>query len=132
MKLPLIDLISKKLEEFPSIKIAILFGSAAKNRLTPSSDIDIAVAAEKKMHFQEIEKLQSELTYTLKTNVDLIDLHFVSGPILQQALCTGKTIIKHSPLIFASLVKRMWFNQADMMPYSERILKAKCARFIDG
>ena len=124
--------IGKTLKEFPDVKISYLFGSSIKNRTTPSSDIDIAIAADSALSFTEKKELQEALTLALKQPIDLVDLNVVSGPILQQALCTGELICNNSPTLLASIVKRMWYNQADMMAYVERMLKSHCNRYING
>ncbi len=124
--------ISESLKEFPDIQISYLFGSSITNRATASSDIDIAVAAHEALLFKEKIKIQEAQTYSLKQQVDLIDLNVVSGPILQQALCTGEQIVNKAPILLASIIKRMWYNQADMMPYVERMLKSHCHRYING
>ncbi|MBT7632147.1 MAG: nucleotidyltransferase domain-containing protein [Desulfobacula sp.] len=50
--------IGKTLKEFPDVKISYLFGSSIKNRTTPSSDIDIAIAADSALSFTEKKELQ--------------------------------------------------------------------------
>ena len=47
-------------------------------------------------------KIQEALTLSLKQQIDLIDLNVVSGPILQQALCTGELIFNKTPFYFKS------------------------------
>lgn len=64
-------------------------------------------------------------------DVDLIDLQEVSGIILQQALCHG-VLIRSTPSTYVSLIRKMWYNQADMMPYTRRVLERHAQRFIRG
>lgn len=124
--------ISQSLKDFQTIQISYLFGSSITNRATSTSDIDIAIAANEVLSSKEKLKIQEALTYALKQQIDLIDLNHVSGPILQQALCTGELIFNKAPTLLASIIKRMWFNQADMMPYVERMLNSHCRRYING
>ncbi len=124
--------ISQSLKDFPDVQISYLFGSSITNRATISSDIDIAVAANDVLSFEEKMKIQEALTFSLKQQIDLLDLNVVSGPILQQALCTGELIFNRAPILLASIIKRMWYNQADMMPYVERMLNSHCQRYING
>ncbi len=120
------------LENISEIHYAAVFGSLVKNRLTSRSDIDIAVAADqplkKEVHLQLINSLNNVLSHP----VDLIDLNRVSGPILKQALCTGIVVKKTSVESLALLIKKMWYNQADMIPNSLMILRRHCERFING
>ncbi len=119
------------LQHHPEILVATVFGSVIKNRLTPESDIDIAVAADHRLTFEQRQAVLLDLNSELPCEVDLIDLHRVYGPILQQALC-GKIIKKTSPELFAFLLRKMWYNQADMMPYTRMILKKNAERLIYG
>lgn len=111
------------LKGFPSISFAGIFGSAAKGRLTDHSDVDIAVAALLPLSLERRADLLTALSRALDREIDVIDLQAVTGLILQQALCTGKIIKKTDTRVYAGLLKRMLFNQADMMPYYRRILE---------
>jgi len=127
----IVESISTVLDDFPEILVATLFGSAVKKRLTPESDIDIGLAAEHPLSYQTTIDLYVALSKNIPYEIDIIDLQSVSGTILKQALCSG-VIIKKSPPLFAILLKRMWFNQADMMPYSRMILRKHCQKFVYG
>jgi len=124
-----IQIIQDVLTRFPEIKIVTLFGSAASGRLKPNSDIDIAVAAQEKLSFDQKFDIMIALTNTLIREIDLIDLQAVAGPILEEALCTG-IVIKKTDL-FAKLIQKMWYNQADMMPLTRMIIKKRCQRFVE-
>jgi predicted nucleotidyltransferase len=120
------------LEQYPQIKIATVFGSAARDQLTEGSDIDVAVAAETPLPLAIRLDLATKLSQALQREVDLIDLQDVSGFILQQSLCQGKIILQKDPVLPARLIKRLWFNQADMIPYTRRILAERRRRFLHG
>ena len=127
-----LEKIRKILSDQVEIKYATVFGSLAKDRLTTESDIDIAVAGEKPLSVEFLVRLIDTLNADLAIPVDLIDLQTVSGSILQQALCTGITVKKTSTLLLSSLIKKMWYNQADMMPNVLMSQKKHSARFLDG
>ena len=124
--------ITRILGEFPEIKVAALFGSAANGRLNDRSDLDIAVAGDSELPFDLKSRVSVKLSLALSREIDLIDLHQVSGTILQQALCTGEFLLKNSQGVLAGLMKKMWYNQADMMPLSKRVRDAQIRRFVDG
>lgn len=119
------------LKGFPEILVAILFGSAARGRLMPSSDIDIGVAALRTLTLERKLELHEALARVLPNEVDLVDLQEVNGPILQQALCRG-VLLKSSSPVYAALIRKMWFNQADMMPLTRMILRKQAQRFVNG
>ena len=124
--------ILNSLKQYPMIKLCLLFGSAAKGPLRFDSDIDIAVAADRTLSSQEKLSLIEDLAIQLKRGVDLIDMQQVSGYILQQALSTGKIICNKDKNLYAFLIKKMWYNQADMMPYYDMILRKRRERFLNG
>jgi predicted nucleotidyltransferase len=124
--------IRRVLADYPQIQIATLFGSAARDALTDCSDMDIAVAAQSRLSLDLCIELGDRLTQALHREVDLIDLQAVSGTILAQSLSHGRLVLKKDAGLYAELIKRLWFNQADMMPYTRRILTERRKRFLYG
>jgi predicted nucleotidyltransferase len=114
------------------LRLAILYGSVATGKMRVDSDVDIAVlldcpvSAECKMAL--ISRLESEL----RRDVDLVDLFSLSGTILRQILLKGRVLIQTNPGDLAGLVRKMIYNQADMMPYVSRTLIERQRRFIHG
>jgi len=128
----LVGQLQKNLETLPQIQLAFLFGSAASGRLQSHSDIDLAIAEESSLSFDLKLELVDALSHGIPYEIDLIDLQKVHGPILQQALCTGILLRQTSVPLFADLIKKMWYNQADMMPLSQMILQKHCDQFSNG
>ena len=120
------------LEQFPQVQIAYLFGSAARAQLTSTSDIDVAVAADTKLPLDTRLAIATQLSKALHREVDLVDLQDVTGEILQQSLCQGTKLLQKDVGLHAELIKRLWFDQADMMPYRRRILAERRSRFLHG
>jgi predicted nucleotidyltransferase len=120
------------LKQFPEIKIITLFGSAATNRLMSDSDLDIAVSADAPLSFDQKYEIMKALYDAFPREIDLIDLQAVAGPILQEALCTGFIVKKDSASLFYQLIKKMWLNQADMMPLTRMIIIDRCKRFVQN
>ena len=106
-----------------------MFGSAARDRVTETSDIDVAVAADTRLSLDTRLELAAQFSQAVRRDVDLIDLQDVSGIILQQSLCRGEVVLQQDSGLHAQLIKRLWFNQADMMPYTRRILAERRKRF---
>ncbi len=122
--------IAEVLKDFPQILFATLFGSAAKGRMTEQSDVDVAVASWERLSVETRGGLAVALSCALGREVDLVDFQAVSGLILEQALCTG-TIVKNADHgLYARLLKRLWYNQADMMPYVRKILEQRSSRWL--
>ena len=127
---PVDTLISVVLTDFPQVLFATLFGSAAKGRLTAQSDVDISVAAIKILSAESRCNLAVALSCALGREVDLVDLQSVSGPILEQALCSGRILKNSDHDLYAGLIKRLWYNQADMMPYYQRIIEHRSKEWL--
>ncbi|OEU72406.1 MAG: hypothetical protein BA869_02190 [Desulfuromonadales bacterium C00003107] len=122
--------IERILEDFPEVRFCTLFGSAGQGRMTAQSDVDIAVAGEQKLPIETRVRLAGALSAALGLEVDLVDLQDVAGLILEQALCRSKVVKNADHLVYARLLKRLWYNQTDMMPYVKRILEQRSNRWL--
>jgi predicted nucleotidyltransferase len=128
----LINKISATLASFPSVKLAILYGSFAKDKETAESDIDLGVAADHILSFEEKEHITLALSDSCGREVDLIDLLKKHEPILTQVLSKGIVVFNHDKHLYAELIKTMMFDQADFMPYRNRILKERRDKWINN
>ncbi|MDP2031002.1 MAG: nucleotidyltransferase domain-containing protein [Thiobacillus sp.] len=103
------------------IRLAILFGSLAKGRATPESDLDLAVLMDTPVSAEIKMALIGELSQAVGRPVDLIDLRVTGESILGQILKYGVRLMG-SDTDYAELIKRHLFEEADFMPYRRRIL----------
>lgn len=110
--------------EHSDIELVLLFGSHALGNAHSRSDVDIGVARNKKLTIDEILDLKQRLSKALSSDdVDIIDLNAVSGTILKEALTKSLVIKNKRPALYAQIMRRMWYNQADEMRYFKRILQ---------
>ncbi|MEI8095203.1 MAG: nucleotidyltransferase domain-containing protein [Spirochaetales bacterium] len=65
--------------QFPSIKLALIYGSASRNELRPHSDLDVAVSSGSKMPWEVRGKLLMALEDASGRSVDLVDLETLEG-----------------------------------------------------
>jgi predicted nucleotidyltransferase len=126
------ELIRKVLNRHPDIKLCIVFGSIAAGNASSNSDLDIAVAAEQPLGGDKCLELMEEFSTVTNCEIDLVDLMAATGLILKQALSTGVVLQNSDKCLYARLISRMLFNQADMMPYYNRTLLERRRRFING
>ena len=124
-------LIRRALAQYPDIKLCIVFGSVAAGNSSDHSDLDIAIAADQPISTDKYLELIEQFSSATSRDIDLIDLMTATGPILRQALSGGQIVQNHDKSLYARLISRMLFNQADMMPYHERILRERRERFIN-
>ena len=105
----------------PGIRLAILFGSLAAGRERADSDLDLAVDAGHRLTAGEKLALVTELAERTGRSVDLVDLHAVGEPLLGQILRHGNRLLG-SETCYADLIRKHLFDQADYLPYRNRIL----------
>ena len=85
--------------------MAFLFGSAAKGREIPESDVDVAVWFEKEYSLKEVDALQGGIEDLLHKNVDLIVLNS-ARPTIAWAAMRGKPLfIRDYRLFFSQLLE---------------------------
>ena len=122
----LADNIASYLEQNqPRIKLAILFGSVSRGEQRFESDMDIAVAGDNILSVTEKQELIESLASISSRAIDLIDLKLYQEPLLSKILTTGKLIYCTDRRLYAELIKRMLFDQADFMPLRTAALKRR-------
>jgi uncharacterized protein len=123
--------IRKVLSRHEQIKLCIIFGSIASGKESGDSDLDLAIAGDQPLSATELLELAEEFSTAANRNVDLVDLVAATGLISQQALSTGVIFQNNDKDLYARLISRMLFNQADMMPYHDRILRERRRQFLN-
>jgi len=106
------------------IRMLILFGSLATDRAKQDSDIDLAIDTGRPLDAESKMALIGKLAECTGRPVDLIDLRTVGEPLLGQILEYGKRLIGDDA-VYAELIKRHVFEEADFMPYYRRILSER-------
>lgn len=106
---------------FPSITLAVLFGSAAVGRQGPHSDLDIAVSAHAPLTVADKVALTRALAERTGRPIDLVDLATIPEPLLGQVVQHGQRLLG-SDTQFAQLLSRHLVEHADFMPYRNRVL----------
>jgi predicted nucleotidyltransferase len=116
------------LRDFPSVSVAILFGSLARGTATPSSDIDLAVQATPALSPLAWGELVARLAETCGRPVDLLNLAEVGEPLLGQILQNGVRVVGNNA-DFADVIIRHLRETEDFLPYRRRILESRRAQW---
>lgn len=116
-----LDRIGDYLAAQDDLRLAIVYGSLAKGRARSGSDLDIAVAGAKPLDADRKMALIRGLAGICGRTIDLVDLKAIGEPLLGQILSGGKRLIGDNRH-YAELVTRHLFDQADFLPYRERLL----------
>jgi predicted nucleotidyltransferase len=117
--------VGEVLARYPEVTLAILFGSLAAGRAHPNSDLDLAVLATTPLSAQARINMIGDLALAFGRPVDLIDLSRTHCPLLQQILTRGRLILCKDRSEYAEVIRRMVYEEADVMPYYRRILAAR-------
>jgi predicted nucleotidyltransferase len=116
----------------PSLRLALVYGSYVTGKMHAESDVDLAVLFDRPLSVERRMILMERLEKSLSKTVDLVDLYLLNGTILRRILCTGQVLVKNDTTALAGLVRRMVYNEADMMPIVQRTLKERQKRFLHG
>ena len=116
--------LSALLGQHPGVELAILFGSVATGQAQWQSDIDLAISLGRPATAQERIELIEQIAMATGRPVDLIDLTQVGEPLLGQILARGQRVIG-SDEAYARLLSRHLIEQADFLPYRNRILEER-------
>ena len=114
---------------FPELILALVLGSVAKGLQRIDSDLDIAVVAKQALTVDEKIVIISALAEKTGRPVDLVDLKVVGEPLLGQIVQHGRRLLG-SDGEYGRLISRHLFEQADFMPYRNRILAERRAAWI--
>lgn len=114
------------------LRVALLFGSLAHGRGRVDSDLDLAVAGQTPLTLEDRTQLIGELATLAGRPVDLIDLTTCDGPVRAEALTRGHLIYCTDRRLYADLIRRVLYDEADLMPYRRRILAERRRAWTHG
>jgi predicted nucleotidyltransferase len=128
--LPGIDAVLQDvLAQFPTLVLALVFGSVARGKARNDSDLDIAVACGQVLTSAEKMDIITALASRTGRPVDLVDLKTVAEPLLGQILRHGRRLLG-SDGAYGNLISKHLIEQADFMPYRNRVLAERRAAWI--
>ena len=112
------------------IDLMVVFGSRAKDRQRPDSDLDLGIWRSSKWSADFHRECVEQITSFLPTAIDLIDLSKIDGPLLQEILCNGKKIYQQHDHLMGFLYVRLMDWRTDFMPAWEDMLEQRRKRFL--
>lgn len=116
--------IRQVLTKHPQILLVVLFGSMVGNTAGVDSDLDLAVSTDRPLDVRGKIQLIMDLAEAIGRPVDLVDLFTVGEPLLGQIIAVGRRILRDDER-YALLLSRHLLDQADFMPYRNRILRER-------
>jgi predicted nucleotidyltransferase len=116
----------------PGLTLAVVHGSVAAGTMRPDSDVDVAVLFARPLDGARKMDLAARLEQRVSRTVDLADLSALSGTILRRILCHGRVVANNDPAALEALIRKMIYNQTDVMPLVRRTLLERQMRFAYG
>lgn len=120
---------------FPAVQAAYLFGSFARERSGPLSDIDIAVLIEPDVPHREeiVGEIQDTLCRALRTDrIDLVDLNRSSPPLAYRVIRDGKQVFCRDPVARESFESGTVMRYLDFQPLRDRAFQSGREHILEG
>jgi len=126
--------LSRTLLNIDAVRLAVLYGSAARGTMHPGSDVDLAVATDPRRELDPELLIDISLACgdAVGREVQVRDLARAQGVYLKQVLTEGKVIVERDPTVRAELIIRMLDFVEDMLPNVRMIRRANTERFVRG
>jgi predicted nucleotidyltransferase len=107
----------------PDIQLVILFGSAARGKMHPRSDLDLAILADQPLDLIELTNQVTCLTHI--NDVDLVDLRRASPLLAMEVVRHGRVLHERSPGLYAqfcSLAYRRYVDTAKLREGQKQVI----------
>jgi predicted nucleotidyltransferase len=119
--------LGQALERCPPLVFAYLFGGAAKERLTPLSDVDVAVylAPAADPVVATLQAIEAVVRHLATDDVDLVVLNSAPTALVGRVLTSRRVILDRDPFLrhrFESLAAREF---ADFRVFERRLLERR-------
>jgi predicted nucleotidyltransferase len=114
------------LQSWPGVRLAVLFGSAARGSAAPGSDIDVGVLFEPGQ--EDATALEVALARATGRRVDLVRLD-VAPPLLRfEIACDGRLLLERTPYAWVDFRARAMTDWWDWAPTARFLHAAAVAR----
>ena len=110
----------------PALRLAIVFGSAARGRLRPDSDVDVdIIPTDPGLPLAAELDLQARLERACRRPVDLLRLDRAPTLVAWEAARGGRLVLADPPVAFRRFLARAALDHADLLtalgPAAERL-----------
>lgn len=136
--LPKLDKISEILEPYNKYIVALLlFGSVARNQITPLSDIDLAILYKKGLDKKEIECIESEIYATVSSyletdEIDFINLNEVPLSMQYNIIKGKKFLIINDKEAYVDFETTVVMKYLDFKPYRDEFIREYKKYLLEG
>jgi predicted nucleotidyltransferase len=124
----LVETLRQVLQDYPGLRLALLFGSQARGRARPDSDVDVAVEGED----LDLLTLAADLSLAAEAEVDVVDLSQSGYPLLSALLRDSLVLYEGEPYAAACWRTRAILQTETDRPWFERMRDAYLRRLAEG
>lgn len=114
-----------------ALELCILYGSAALDKLSSNSDIDIAVGSKNNLSNDFCMEISRKLSLETDREVSIINIEKMEGVILQEVLVKGITLKNQDPNYKAKFLSKMFEYTADILPFQMLGINKKVVNFLN-
>jgi len=125
-----VNFIDKAVKKNPRIELCILYGSAARDELQDSSDLDLVLGADQPLTTPECLDLSLSLGGQTGREVSVNSIEKMEGLILREILNKGVIIKNTNPDFLARFIIKMYDFVEDLLPLQLEGQKAQIRRFL--
>jgi predicted nucleotidyltransferase len=126
-----VNLIDRAVRKNPRIELCILYGSAARDQLQESSDLDLVLGADQPVTPSECLDLSLSLGGQTGREVSVNSIEKMEGLILREILNGGVIIKNTNPDFLACFIIKMYDFAEDLLPLQLEGQKTQIRRFLD-
>ena len=127
----IIESIKQYFSEKPEITMIIVYGSLAENRISPGSDVDIAIGCNSELSIEQLLNINTELQILLRRNIDLVDISKAEGLIHYKIMTKGIRLKGSDRELTNHMIKALDFR-TDLMPQLMEMQRKRIERTAYG
>ena len=125
----IVETAARLLAERDDLHTALLYGSVLTDRFADHSDVDVAVAGDHELSYDELLSISDMLGRELGREVQVRDLSRLDGLILREVLLEGSVVKNAAPDFLGRRIADMLDFTEDWLPTVRAIQEANIRKF---
>ena len=125
----IVETAARLLAERDDLHTVLLYGSVLTDRFADHSDVDVAVAGDHELSYDELLSISDMLGRELGREVQVRDLSRLDGLILREVLLEGSVVKNDNPDFLGRRIADMLDFTEDWLPTVRAIQEANIRKF---
>lgn len=119
----------ERLSSEPGVRLAVLFGSAAMDALSPASDVDIGLSIQGEMAARH--RLEADLERRVRRTLDVVDLDSAPPQLRFEIARSGVLLVERTPGAWTEFRARAFVDWWEFAPIARLVNGAAVRRLQD-